>query len=204
VITTRDGTQILTNPYVNMLAYLQPETEVRIVTSSRASRIPDDASGECPGFNYIRAPGLYSVNGILIRGVETLGNDFAEDGEEKNIIYNMRIDGLSVCHVGELENPLSETQIAAIGKVDILFLPIGGGFTLDPRGAAEVMRQLQPSVVTPMHYITRSAEPGLMTAKVGAFVSASARPAHTYDTFEAYPSTIKNRTEVAVLKHYWS
>lgn len=203
MITTRDGTQILTNPYVNMLAYLQPETEVRIVTSSRASRIPDDAAGECSGFNYIRAPGLYSVNGILIRGVETIGNDFAED-EEKNIVYNMRIDGLSVCHAGELENPLSETQIAAIGKVDILFLPIGGGFTLDPRGAAEVMRQLRPSVVIPMHYITRVAEPGLMTAKVGAFVSASARPAHTYDTFEVSPSTIKNRAEVAVLKHYWS
>ena len=101
--------------------------------------------------------------------------------------------------------PLSDAQIAAIGKVDILFLPIGGGFTLDPRGAAEVVRQLRPSVVIPMHYIARTSEAaGPMAAKVGAFVSASARPAYTYDTFEVNPATIKNRAEVAVLKHYWS
>jgi L-ascorbate metabolism protein UlaG (beta-lactamase superfamily) len=205
MITANDGTQILTDPYPGMLACIRPETRVRIVTSSRGNTAREHDGPGGAGLRYIMAPGIFTESGISIKGVETLYDPVFGAAQGKNIIFNMRIDGLSVCHCGELGYPLNDGQVRAIGKVDILLLPIGGGFTLDPRGAADVQRQLRPAVVIPMHYITKTVGlPDIMPGKVGSFISASELRANAYEVLDVNPASIRQHAGVAVLKYCWS
>jgi L-ascorbate metabolism protein UlaG (beta-lactamase superfamily) len=69
-------------------------------------------------------------------------------------VYVMEIDGVSVCHLGDLGHVLSSEQVEEIGNVDVLLLPVGGGSTINAAVSAEVIRQLEPKAVIPMHYKT--------------------------------------------------
>jgi L-ascorbate metabolism protein UlaG (beta-lactamase superfamily) len=75
----------------------------------------------------------------------------------------MELDGLSVCHLGDLGHTLNANQVEEIGKVDILMAPVGGGNTINAAQAAEIVRSIEPKVVIPMHYktpaVTRELEP---------------------------------------------
>jgi L-ascorbate metabolism protein UlaG (beta-lactamase superfamily) len=70
-----------------------------------------------------------------------------------NAIFSFELDGTRVCHLGDLgQSALREEQLAAIGKADVLMVPVGGHFTIDAEAAAEVVRVLDPAIVVPMHY----------------------------------------------------
>jgi L-ascorbate metabolism protein UlaG (beta-lactamase superfamily) len=97
---------------------------------------------------------------------------------------------------------LSLEQIDEIGKVDILLLPIGGGATLDASGAAEVMKQLGPAVVIPMHYRTKSMGIlGFMFGKVEPFITVSKKEAKNYKELDVDLSNIKDLPGIAVLQY---
>ena len=72
----------------------------------------------------------------------------------KNTVYVMYVDEVSVCHLGDLGHALSVEQAEAVDEVDVLLLPVGGVSTINATMAAEVVRQLGPKVVVPMHYKT--------------------------------------------------
>jgi L-ascorbate metabolism protein UlaG (beta-lactamase superfamily) len=102
----------------------------------------------------ITGPGEYEVSGILIIGIATFHD--AERGEKrgKNTVYLMEVDGISICHLGDLGHVLTVGQVEEIDDVDVLLLPVGGVSTIDAATAAEIIRQLEPKVVVPMHYKT--------------------------------------------------
>jgi len=104
----------------------------------------------------VKGPGEYEISGVLIIGVATFHD--AEGGQKRgrNTAYLMEVDGVSVCHLGDLGHVLSDEQIEEIGDVDVLLLPVGGISTIGAAMAAEVIRQIEPKAVVPMHYKTPS------------------------------------------------
>jgi L-ascorbate metabolism protein UlaG (beta-lactamase superfamily) len=81
--------------------------------------------------------------------------DVAGTTRGPNTIFRFSLDGLRACHLGDLGQPaLRPEQVAAIGEVDVLFVPSGGGPTVGGGAAAEVVRPLGPRLVVPMHYRT--------------------------------------------------
>ena len=66
--------------------------------------------------------------------------------------YVIELDDVRVCHLGDLGHGLDDVMLGAIGNVDLLLVPVGGGRALDAARAAEVVRQVEPRVVVPMHY----------------------------------------------------
>jgi L-ascorbate metabolism protein UlaG (beta-lactamase superfamily) len=97
---------------------------------------------------------------------------------------------------------LSPEQINEIGKVDILLLPIGGGPTLDASGAGEVVKQLNPAVVIPMHYRTKAMGIlGFMFGKVDPFIAVSKKDAKIYSELDVNSSNIKDLAGIAVLQY---
>ncbi len=78
----------------------------------------------------------------------------------KNAIFIFELPGLKVVHAGDLGHILSESQVKEIGAVDILLLPVGTGFTLDLQSVMEVIKQLNPKVLIPMHYSPSNAPAG--------------------------------------------
>lgn len=100
----------------------------------------------------IEGPGDYEVNGVLISGVRTYHDK--EKGKERgfNTVYVIHLDDVVFCHLGDLGHELTQSQIEQIGEVDVLFIPVGGGETIGPAEAVNVISQLEPRMVIPMHY----------------------------------------------------
>ncbi len=100
----------------------------------------------------IDGPGEYEVRGVSIKGVAA--QRMLDDSSVKNAtMYRIVAEGVSIVVVGHVYAPLTETQLEALGVVDIAVVPVGGnGYTLDGHQAAAVVRQLEPKVVIPTHY----------------------------------------------------
>lgn len=100
----------------------------------------------------VDGPGEYEIGGILITGVRTFHDK--QKGAElgTNTVYVFHMDDVVFCHLGDLGHELTTQQIEEIGNVDVLFLPVGGGETIGPSEAVNVISQLEPRIVVPMHY----------------------------------------------------
>jgi len=107
-----------------------------------------------------------------------------------NVIYVFETDGIRVCHMGDFgQSELRAEQLEAIGDIDLLFVPVGGMATIDGRAAAELVEQLDPSWVVPMHYRTPAISflenaDGFLAAVKGEVVALE-RP--TFDTADVKP-----------------
>lgn len=145
---------IITDPYPPDLGYTLGKPAARIVTVSHEHPSHSYASGVGGEPKVLRGPGEYEISGALIIGVATFHDADKGSQRGKNTVYVMDVDGLIVCHLGDLGHVLTAGQVEEIGKVDVLLLPVGGMSTIGPSQSAEVIRQLEPKAVIPMHYKT--------------------------------------------------
>ncbi|WP_186431179.1 MBL fold metallo-hydrolase [Clostridium sp. BSD9I1] len=203
MITSENGIKILMDPYKNVLGYKLPEEiTADIVATSHDHSDHNHISAVKSSFVHINGTGKFLEHGIEIKGVETFHDKFSGTKKGKNIIYNLKIDGINVCHCGDLGHTLDSNLVKEIGNVDILLLPVGGGFTIDAFDAVNVMKQLKPTVVVPMHYRTKALGVlGLVFAKVDKFISASGLQAKEYTKLELSSIDIKDYSGIAVLKY---
>jgi len=100
----------------------------------------------------ISDPGEYEIKGISILGFQTFHD--SKDGKDRggNTIYVYEIDDIRICHLGDLGQKLSDTIIEDLGDIDILMIPVGGVYTIGPSEASEIVRDIEPSYILPMHY----------------------------------------------------
>ena len=93
-----------------------------------------------------------NISDIEIRGVESFHDEEQGAKRGKNIMYKFTIDGIKFCHLGDLGHDLDGESVQKIGEVDILFVPIGGTFTVDDKQAWNVVNKIRPKIIIPMHY----------------------------------------------------
>lgn len=120
----------------------------------------------------------------------------------KSTVYNFKIDGINICHCGDLRHILTSKKIEEIGSVDILLLPIGGSATINAFDATQVMKQLNPTIVIPMHYRTKAL--GLLGYVFGTFdkfISVSGLKAREYEKLELNKTNLKDYSGIVVLKY---
>ncbi len=147
-------TTIITDPYSPNLGYSLGKPTAHIVTVSHQHPGHSYVEGIGGQPHVVAGPGEYEVGGVLVIGIATFHD--RERGEKlgKNTVYVMEVDEVLVCHLGDLGHTLTAEQIEEIDNVDVLLLPVGGVSTINAAMAAEVVRQLEPKVVVPMHYKT--------------------------------------------------
>ncbi len=145
---------VITDPYPPDLGYSMGKQTADIVTVSHPhpSHSFSSAIGGPPKIS--SGPGEYEIGGVLILGVSSFHDNEGGLNKGKNTIYFMEIDEVSVCHLGDLGHVLTTTQTAELDNADVLLLPVGGVSTINAAIAAEVVRQLEPKIVIPMHYKT--------------------------------------------------
>lgn len=100
----------------------------------------------------IDIPGEYSVKGINIIGIDSFHDAVQGKEQGKNTVFVMEVEEMKLCHLGDLGGDLTEKQMEALGGVNILMVPIGGGYTLDYKKAIELIKKIEPNVIIPMHY----------------------------------------------------
>lgn len=101
----------------------------------------------------VDGPGEYEVKGVSINGIASYHDN--KKGEERgvNTIYLIEMDKIKICHLGDFgQEKLSDSQLEAIGNVDVLVIPVGGKYTIDALEAAKIAKQIEPHLIIPMHY----------------------------------------------------
>ncbi|MBI3931253.1 MAG: MBL fold metallo-hydrolase [Chloroflexi bacterium] len=145
---------VITDPYSPDSGYTLGKPTASIVTVSHQHPGHSYVQGVAGGAKIVTGPGEYEIGDVLIIGLATFHDGDKGRKRGKNTIYLIEIDEIAVCHLGDLGHVLTTEQVAAIEKVDVLLLPVGGVSTIDATMAAEVARQLEPKLVIPMHYKT--------------------------------------------------
>jgi|WetSurMetagenome_2_1015567.scaffolds.fasta_scaffold05719_3 L-ascorbate metabolism protein UlaG (beta-lactamase superfamily) len=151
---------VITDPYNPEMGYVMGKQTARLVTVSHQH--PDHAYTQAitGDFRVIDRPGEYEVSNILVIGIPTFHDSEQGKVHGKNIAYLIEADDISICHLGDLGHLLSTQQVEDLEPVDILLLPVGGQATINAKQAAEIVRQLEPKVVIPMHYKTPEMKAG--------------------------------------------
>jgi L-ascorbate metabolism protein UlaG (beta-lactamase superfamily) len=156
LITSAAGIKIITDPYPqgSGLSYVPISEAADIVTVSHDHFDHNNVSSipGCP--QIITDRGVKNIKGIEFKGIGTYHDSLQGKERGANTIFCFLVDGIKVCHLGDLGHRLSTEQIAELGDIDVLFIPIGGVFTIDAKSAAIVVDDLKPKVVMPMHYKT--------------------------------------------------
>ncbi len=136
-----------------------PRSRSEIVTSSVLLDEPQQArwKGLRGVSRTLAGPGEYEIGGVFITGVATFRDrkHGAEAGQ--NIAYAVNVNGVVVCHLGEIGHTPSQAQVEALGSVNVLLIPVGVPGGLTPAMASEIVSLIEPDIVVPMNYHT----PGL-------------------------------------------
>jgi len=93
-----------------------------------------------------------NISNIEIFGVDSFHDEAKGAKRGNNLMYKFKIDDIKFCHLGDLGHDLEDDVVKEIGDVDILFVPIGGTFTVDDKQAWNVINKIRPRIVVPMHY----------------------------------------------------
>jgi L-ascorbate metabolism protein UlaG (beta-lactamase superfamily) len=104
----------------------------------------------------LQSPGEYEIGGVFVTGVPTFHDVVQGQEHGQNIAFLFDFDGLTVCHLGDLGHVLDQAHLEQLDQVNVLLIPVGGGSTIGPSGAAEVVSMIEPNVVIPMHYSTEA------------------------------------------------
>ncbi len=194
------GVTIITDPYDNSLGYTLPRLRADVVTSSHPAPGHAAVNAIKGDPKVLTGPGEYEVRGVFITGIPTQHAPKRGQPTERNTVFLFEFKGLSVCHLGDLGQLLTDQQAEAIGEVSVLLIPVGGGRTLDASKAAEVVTQLEPRIVIPMHYKTPDCTCKL--DRVDKFLRAmGVSHVETQETLRVSASSLPSETQVILLDY---
>jgi len=173
LITTADGTSIITDPYepgaYDAINYGPITMPADIVTVSHEHEDHNHVAGVPGDPHVVREAGEHSVRDVKLYGISTFHDSSEGDERGTNTIFVIESDGMRICHLGDLGHSIDAQTVQDIGHVDVLLVPVGGYFTVDADQAAEIAGQLNPKLVVPMHFKTERCS--LPIADVEGFVA---------------------------------
>ena len=191
---------IITDPYHPDLGYHlgNPEADIAIVSHFHPGHSYIEGVANEP--KQIRSPGEYEIGGTFITGIGSFHDNRKGELRGRNTIYVIEMDGITLCHLGDLGHPLSLQLVEELGDIDILFLPVGEVSTIPVDTAAEIVRQLDPPIVIPMHYKTEAFKGDL--SLVDKFLDRMRiRELEAKPKLSVTSSTLPGSTQIVVLNY---
>jgi L-ascorbate metabolism protein UlaG (beta-lactamase superfamily) len=205
LITANDGTRIITDPYKadsfnGAIGYKPIQESADIITISHEHEDHNYAIQIGGKPQVVRDIGTKTIKNIKIEGLTTCHDECGGRERGLNTIFVMTVDGLRICHLGDLGHVLTAEETKQIGKVDILFIPVGGVFTIDAKVATDVVKILNPKLIIPMHY--KTADCGFPIAPVDDFLQEKTIVKRIeFSEVEIDQTTLPKQMEVWVLKY---
>ena len=142
---------VITDPCSKSSGYSLGRTSADLVTVSNGHphhNAADEVGGDP---TVLDGPGEYEVRGVTVTGVRT---NLPHAEGTRNTAYIIEVDDVRICHLGDLANLPSTDQIELMKDVHVLLVPVGGQCTIGAAEAVEVISQIEPKLVVPMHYAT--------------------------------------------------
>ncbi|OGR27640.1 MAG: hypothetical protein A2139_11470 [Desulfobacca sp. RBG_16_60_12] len=195
---------VVTDPFDKSLGYELPRVRADVVTVSHDHPHHSYADAVKGEFKLVDSPGEYEIKSVFITGIATYPtrrrrkSNGDEEEDTRNVIFVVDFDGLTVCHLGDLAQVPTQTQVEALSDVDILIVPVGGGGSLNASQAAEIISLVEPYIVIPMHYKTDAIS--LKLDKVDKFLKEMGAPRiEPVDTLKVTKASLPTEMQVALL-----
>jgi len=202
LITSESGIKIITDPYPqgSGLSYIPLSSVSADIITMSHDHFDHNNISSVPGKpELVTGSGTKTAKGITFRGIAT--HHDASQGKDRgnNTVFCFSVDEIKVCHLGDLGHRLNQEQIVEIGNVDVLFIPIGGVYTIDAKFAGTVVDDLKPQVAIPMHYKTEKCNWPLNT--VDDFVAGKANVQRVNNSeMEFRAGKLPQNAEIVVLE----
>lgn len=147
-----EGVTVVTDPFSKEIGLKVPNFEADIITVSHQHHDHNNTSALRGNPFIVDCAGEYDYKGVLIEGIDAYHDDKSGAERGNNIMYRFEIDDISVAHLGDLGHTLSDAQLEKLVGTDVLLIPVGGTYTIDAKKAVEVIAQIEPRIIIPMHY----------------------------------------------------
>jgi L-ascorbate metabolism protein UlaG (beta-lactamase superfamily) len=157
-LTESTGTTVITDPYQKIGYELPKGLKADAVTISHDHFDHNNIGAIGGNPTILRKEGFFDLGGVEITGIKSYHDEEGGKLRGENIIYKFRMDGLDICHLGDLGEECSAELLELLLPVNILLIPVGGKYTIDSERAKEYVDQLMPEIVIPMHYKTKSSD----------------------------------------------
>lgn len=145
--------KVVIDPFDSSIGLRVPKVEADIALFTHKHYDHYNKSAISPGAFFIEEPGEYEIKGVFIKGISAFHDNSKGKERGEVVIYKILGEELSICHLGDFgQKELTEEQLDEIGQLDILMIPVGGVYTIEPKEAVDIIGQLEPKIVIPMHY----------------------------------------------------
>ncbi|MBC8060406.1 MAG: MBL fold metallo-hydrolase [Clostridiaceae bacterium] len=155
LIKDSKGRLLLTDPYEESVGYPSYKGRADVITISHHHADHDYVAEVQGNPEILDKIGFFNLCDIPISGIHSYHDTTEGMKRGDNTIYAFEMDGYKLCHLGDLGHLLTKDVIDTLGVIDILFVPVGGNYTIDGGEASQVCKQLKSHVVIPMHYKTQ-------------------------------------------------
>ncbi len=195
LITSSDGTRIITDPYDTSVGYAPIGESADIVTVSHEHF--DHNAVKQVGGNPVVVRSSQTVKGISFQAIPTFHDDSRGSKRGRNTVFLFEVDGMKICHLGDLGHVPTE-QFPQLSGVNILLIPVGGYYTIGPREATQIVEALKPNIVCPMHYKTSKID--FPIAGVEEFLQGKEN-VERMEELEVFKETLPSPVKIIVLQH---
>jgi L-ascorbate metabolism protein UlaG (beta-lactamase superfamily) len=193
---------VVTDPYGKDLGLNLVRVRADIVTVSHDADDHNYVKGVKGDFQVLTGPGEYEVSSVFVTGLELRGDRKKKEAVSgpRNTVFLFEFDDVTICHLGDLNIVPTQAQVEeALGEVDVLLIPVGGGETLNASQASEVVSLLEPHIVIPMHY--HVPEVSLELDPVGKFLKEMGLDKVTpQEVLKVSRSGLPDETQIVVLE----
>ncbi|MDR3217108.1 MAG: MBL fold metallo-hydrolase [Clostridiaceae bacterium] len=167
-LTESTGTSIVIDPYDPYVGHHMQQVSANAVTISHKHKDHSFVQGVTGSPEIIDKVGAYEITGVHIYSILTNHDSAGGTQRGKNLVFKYRMDGVDVCHMGDIGEECDSLFVEAVIPVNVLLIPIGGGgYTVNAAEAKEYVDHIMPDVVIPMHYRTK--EGNFNLDKLGEF-----------------------------------
>ena len=158
-LTERNYATVVTDPFDHKsVGYDALKLKADIVTVSHDAPGHNNMDAVKGSEHIIDGAGEFEIGGVFITAVQTAGGGKKTKDKSRNTLYVFDYEGITVAHLGDLLEVPTQSEVEALGTVNVLLLPVGGGNSLNAAKAAEVVSTIEPNIVIPMHYATEGAK----------------------------------------------
>ncbi len=206
-LTERNYATVVTDPFDNKsVGYDAIKLRSDIVTVSHDAPGHNNTDAVKGTSHVIEGAGEFEIGGVFITGVETDGGGTSKKkGKEKdkavrNTVFVFDYDGITVAHLGDLQEVPTHSEIEALGTINVALVPVGGGGGLNAAKAAEIISLIEPNIVIPMHYATPVAKVSLESLNKFLKEMGLSKPA-TQPSLKVTRSGLPEETKVVVLDY---
>lgn len=200
-LTERNYATVVTDPFDHKaVGYDALKLKADIVTVSHDAPGHANLDAVKGTEHVIDGAGEFEIGGVFITAVQTAGGGKKAKDKSRNTLYVFDYEGITVAHLGDMQEVPTQNEVEALGTVNVLLIPVGGGSSLNAAKAAEVVSVIEPNLVVPMHYSTNNAK--IKLEPLGKFLKEMGLgKIEPQPSLKATRSSLPEETKVVVLDY---